>query len=206
MTFLNECFIALSTFKRQIKEQGRRSRSIALIRGSGFDIKSRTYSAKISAIAVRESWSKCKDCRIALVALARNDGVPYEDNIQISIGKERRCSKTDREDFHLEVKLKEAARLNRGDTIDAHLLLIPPNLTEWKGRTIGEMIANGCDVIDSSGETITSMPKKQIQERVMQTAKHHRITTWKKAAPKAAAKKAAPKKGGSAHRGGSVKS
>ncbi len=186
---------ALDGFLTRVKTGGRRRKNIALIRAGGFDPPSRAFSVRISSVALQENWKKCENCSLVLVARVRSDDVPYEDDIRISTGLARRLSQTDRSDFDLKVTLSKELAFESGDVVDVYLLLVPPDATPVNAATIAAMVASGCDVIDSAGETVSATPTKRTDlkpsaGRTTNTTLH----TWRPAPKRAAARKTSQKK------------
>ncbi|APW61874.1 TIR domain-containing protein [Paludisphaera borealis] len=151
---------ALKPFLDVVRRLGRRKRKINLIKSWGFDAPTRTYEVTISGIALRENWTKCERCHLALVAKVKDGNRPFEDDDRISIGRPRRCSDTDREDFELAVELGPAIQFKKGDVIEAHLLLTPADVDFTPAATITDFVRYGCDIVDNCGHTVKTTPRK----------------------------------------------
>jgi hypothetical protein len=164
-TLRNSVAIALKPFLDTIREKKRRKRKILLMESWGFDPGSRTFSVSLDPVRLHENIPKLRGCEFLLVAFVEGSQCPYEDETRIAVGPRRKFSETDRRGIEMSVELGPEVEFERGDKICCHLILVPPDADPTGAETIAEMIAAGCDVIDSVGHTVESLPRKKSGKR-----------------------------------------
>lgn len=142
---------AANALRPQIIRESRRRDRLKLVDSWGYDAKARTFSMTLSKDALERNRDELTYKSLAVVALKENKTVAVESDTSIAIGESRRLSIIPGDLVLRASGTHVFTSLRTGDTLFCYLLLIPDGLSIANKRTISEMLADGCELLERKG-------------------------------------------------------
>lgn len=141
---------AAKPIRDKIREHGRRTRRIPLIRKWKFKLHRGKFSAKIGPAALNVVRRVYPAGQIVVVCRWQNEKIDTWDDPQVVVSDVRRIPpESSTTDIVIEVvSEKILGDGDRGDIVEAYAVLIPEGVVLSKRMTLGQMVACGCDVVD----------------------------------------------------------
>lgn len=145
---------AAAEIAKRIVSEGRRKNRIDLVGGWRYCMETKEYSATIPALRLQRKAERLKGNKLLLVCRVRDASCLTEDDARIAKSSLRNVPTLLAQDLVITVQNGKIFRhVQDGDVIEGHLLLVPKNAGIGKARTLAELVAAGCDLVDSKAKT-----------------------------------------------------
>jgi hypothetical protein len=150
---------AAAQIRRLILQEGRRRVRVDLVSGWHYRMDTQTYSVTIPTLRLKRRENRLKGKRLLLVCRVENKTVVAEDDLAIAMSALVPVPTLIDQEIVIAVRDMRLFRSVRdGDIIEGHLLVVPEGVRTTAARTLTELVARGCDLVDSKAATARLRP------------------------------------------------